>query len=69
MPYQANKATYKEQPASWDPSVKQYQLYEDGQPAGIVSTKAQAKKFVSTSNKEDRHMRRTLQGKKSRIYS
>jgi hypothetical protein len=69
MPFHAKKASYREEPASWDASATQYQLLEDGQPAGVVSTKAQADQFVRTSNKEDRHMRRTLQGKPSRPYS
>jgi hypothetical protein len=69
MPFHANKASYRAEPASWDPSAKQYRLLEDGQPVGLVSTRAQAQQFVRTSNKEDRHIRRTLQGKPSRPYS
>lgn len=68
MPFHANKASYREEIASWDPNAKQYQLLEDGQPAGIVSTKKQAERFVTTSNKQDRHIRRSLQGKPSRPY-
>tara|TARA_Y100000815_G_C13010611_1_gene375398 strand:+ start:267 stop:473 length:207 start_codon:yes stop_codon:yes gene_type:complete len=68
MPFEAIKASYREETASWDPNAKQYQLLEDGQPAGVVSTKAQAERFVTTSNKQDRHIRHTLQGKPTRPY-
>jgi hypothetical protein len=66
MPFHANKASYREEVASWDSSAKQYRLLEDGQSVGVVSSKAQAVRFVRTSNKQDRHVRRVLQGKPSR---
>lgn len=64
MPFTANKASYKARPASWDPNATEYALFEDGQYRTTVSTKKQAKQFVSTSNKEDKRVKDALIGRR-----
>ena len=60
MAYAANKATIRVEPAAWDATKKQYCLLLGGALVAIVSTMAAARRFVATSNAEDRRVYKTL---------